>query len=126
MVIRVTGGYDTVTQLPFKGVLSLRSSQLNRDDLRLVTPQTSMVADSSQDMQSKLDALIAAGVLQPSGSLNDDLLSGGNFEEMSRAQVAAIISRIVGEVGNLSLGSATFEDVEPAPGPPVTSPWRRS
>ncbi|HEY5757317.1 MAG TPA: hypothetical protein VIU34_15915, partial [Steroidobacter sp.] len=112
VVIRVTGGYDTVTQLPFKGVLSLRSSQLNRDDLRLVTPQTSMVSDSSQNMQSKLDALIAAGVLQPSGSLNDDLLGGGNFEELSRAQAAAIISRIVGEVGNRSLGSSTFEDVE--------------
>jgi hypothetical protein len=112
VVIRVTGGYDTVTQLPFKGVLSLRSSQLNRDDLRLVTPQTSMVADSSQNVQSKLDALIAAGLLQPAGSLNDDLLGGGNFEEMSRAQAAAIISRIVGEVGNRSLGSSVFEDLE--------------
>src|SRR5690349_11794236 len=33
VVIRVTGGYDTVTQLPFKGVLSLRSSELARDDM---------------------------------------------------------------------------------------------
>lgn len=112
VVIRVTGGYDTVTQLPFKGVLSLRSSDLNRDDLRLVTPQTSMVADSSST-QAKLDALIAAGVLQPGGSFKDDLLSGVNAEQMTRAQLAAIISRIVGEVGNLSQGRATFEDVEP-------------
>jgi hypothetical protein len=112
VVIRVTGGYDTVTQLPFKGVLSLRSSQLNRDDLRLVTPQTSMVADSSANAQSKLDALIAAGVLKSGGSLNDDLLGSVNFEELSRAQAAAIISRMVGEVGNLSLGHASFEDVE--------------
>jgi hypothetical protein len=111
VVIRVTGGYDTVTSLPFKGVLSLRSSDLKRDDLRLVTPQTSMVADSSST-QSKIDALIAAGVLQPGGSLNDDLLGGGNAEQMTRAQLAAIISRVVGEVGNLSQGHATFEDVE--------------
>lgn len=113
VVIRVTGGYDTVTQLPFKGVLSLRSSDLNRDDLRLVTPQTSMVADSSSNVQSKIDALIAAGLLQPNGSLKDDLLAGGNVEEMSRAQLAAIISRMVGEVGNLSLGQVTFEELEP-------------
>lgn len=113
VVIRVTGGYDTVTSLPFKGVLSLRSSDLNRGDLRLVTPQTSMVADSPST-QSKIDALIAAGVLQPGGSLKDDLLSGGNAEEMSRAQLTAIISRMVGEVGKLSQGPATFEDVEPA------------
>lgn len=112
VVIRVTGGYDTVTQLPFKGALSLRSSQLNRDDLRLVTPQTSMVADSSQNTQSKIDALIAAGLLQPSGSVNDDLLASGDFGAMSRAQAAAIISRIFGEVGNLSLGSSSFADVE--------------
>jgi hypothetical protein len=110
VIIRVTGGYDTVTQLPFKGVLSLRSSDLNRDDLRLVTPQTSMVADSSSNMQSKLDALIAAGVLDR--SLNDDLLASGNIEAMSRAQAMAIISRIMGEVGNLSVGPATFQDVE--------------
>jgi hypothetical protein len=110
VVIRVTGGYDTVTSLPFKGVLSLRSSDLKRDDLRLVTPQTSMVADSSQGIQSKIDALIAAGVLQPGGSLNDDPFE--NAEQMTRAQAAAIISRMVGEVGNLSLGHSSFEDVE--------------
>lgn len=111
VVIRVTGGYDTVTSLPFKGVLSLRSSDLNRGDLRLVTPQTSMLADSPST-QSKIDALIAAGVLQPGGSLKDDLLSGGNAEQMSRAQLAAIMSRMVGEVGMRSHGAAAFEDVE--------------
>lgn len=111
VLIRVTGGYDTVTQLPFKGVLSLRVSDLNRDDLRLVTPQTSMVADSSTT-QSKIDALIAAGVLQPSGSLKDDLLGGGNIEEMTRVQLAAIMSRVAGEVGYRSLGASVFQDVE--------------
>ncbi len=112
VLIRVTGGYDTVTQLPFKGVLSVRASDLNRDDMRLVTPQTSMVADSSQNVQAKLDALIAAGVLEPTGSLKDDLLGGGNIEQLSRAQMTAIIARITGEVGNLSYGKASFQDVE--------------
>lgn len=111
VVIRVTGGYDTVTSLPFKGVLSLRSSDLKRDDLRLVTPLTSTVADSSSGAQAKLDALIAAGVLQSGGTLNDDLLAGGNAEQMSRAQLLAIISRMTGEVGKATQ-PATFEDVE--------------
>jgi len=114
VVIRVTGGYDTVTSLPFKGVLSLRSSDLKRDDLRLVTPLTSAVADSSSDVQAKLDALIAAGVLQQGGSLKDDLLAGGNAEQMSRAQLLAIISRMTGEVGKVTQSPATFSDVEPS------------
>ncbi|WP_116812844.1 hypothetical protein [Steroidobacter cummioxidans] len=112
VVLRVTGGYDTVTSLPFKGMLSLRSSDLKRDDLRLVTPLTSTVADSSSNVQAKLDALIAAGVLQPGGTLKDDLLAGGNAEQMSRAQLLAIISRMTGEVGNLTQPPATFADVE--------------
>lgn len=112
VLIRVTGGYDTVTKLPFKGVLSLRSSELDRDDLRLVTPVTSMVAEtaSGSDAQSKLQALIDAGVLQPGGSLNDDLT--GQIE-MTRAQAAAIISRLVGEAGHQTY-PATFQDVEGA------------
>jgi len=110
VMIRVTGGYDTVTQLPFVGMLSLRSSDLKRGDLRLVTPQTSMVADSSQSAQAKYDALVAAGVF--SGSLNDDQLNAGNAADMSRAQFAAIISRVMGSVGELTQPPATFQDVE--------------
>jgi len=109
VVIRVTGGYDTVTQLPFKGMLSLRSSDLDRDDLRLVTPQTSMVADAGDSAKTKLDALIAAGVLDPRG-LNSDPF--GNVEQISRAQMTAIISQMVGEAGELTLPPATFQDVE--------------
>lgn len=112
VLIRVTGGYDTVTQLPFTGVLSLRSSELDRDDLRLVTPLTSMVAGSSQDTQTKLQQLIQAGVLQPNGSLDDDLLEAGRVAEMTRAQLTAIMSRVIGEAGNLSLGTSAFDDIE--------------
>lgn len=108
VLIRVTGGYDTVTQLPFNSVLSLRSSELNRDDLGLVTPITSMVADGSQTAEEKYQALVQAGIFQ--GSLNDDPFS--NAEQMTRAQLAVIISRVVGEAGNLALGSAAFEDVQ--------------
>lgn len=112
VVIRVTGGYDTVTQLPFTGMLSLRSSDLDRDDLRLVTPQTSMVADSSQNLQARLDALIAAGILDPEGSLDSDPFA--NAGQITRGQAAAIISRVIGEVGGLTHSPATFEDVEGA------------
>ncbi|MBM0104720.1 hypothetical protein JM946_08175 [Steroidobacter sp. S1-65] len=109
VLIRVTGGYDTVTQLPFKGVLSLRSSELNRDDLRLITPVTSMVADSLTPEQ-KFQALVDAGVFE--GTMDDDPLL--DVANASRAQMAAILSRIFGEVGNLSLSSSSFEDVEHA------------
>nr|WP_298718528.1 hypothetical protein [uncultured Steroidobacter sp.] len=110
VLIRVTGGYDTVTSLPFTGMLSLRSSDLDRNDLRLVTPLTSAVADSSDDLQAKLDALVAAGVFE--GSLDDDPLASGKADQMSRAQLMALMSRMVGEVGKLSETPATFADVE--------------
>lgn len=109
VVIRVTGGYDTLTKLPFKGVLSLRSSDLDRDDLRLVTPVTSMVADSSADMAAKIEKLIQAGVLQPGGSLDNDPMNGA--EQMTRAQLAAIMSRVIGEAGDLAYTPSVFEDV---------------
>jgi hypothetical protein len=108
VIIRVTGGYDTVTQLPFKGVLSLRSSELDRDDLRLVTPVTSMVADSSSGVEDKIQMLIEAGILQP-GGLNEDPMES---LEITRAQAAAIIARIIGEAGKVAYTPAAFEDVE--------------
>jgi hypothetical protein len=110
VVIRVTGGYDTVTQVPFTGMLSLRSSDLDREDLRLVTPQTSMVAEAGNPAKSKLDALIAAGVLDSSGSLDSDPFA--NPEQITRAQLTAIISQMIGEAGNLTHGRSSFEDVE--------------
>jgi len=110
VTIRVTGGYDTVTQLPFEGMLSLRSSDLKRDDLRLVTPQTSMVADSSEGTRAKFEALVAAGLL--SDSFDEDQFSAGNAAGMSRAQLAAIISRVTGVLAEHTQPSATFQDVE--------------
>jgi hypothetical protein len=110
VTIRVTGGYDTVTQLPFKGVLSLRSSELNRDDLRLVTPITSMVANGSMTAEQKFQTLVDAGILQQSGSFNDDPFN--NAEQITRAQITAIISRLTGQVGSLSIGHSAFEDME--------------
>lgn len=110
VVIRVTGGYDTVTQVPFEGMLSLRSSELDREDLRLVTPQTSMVADVGDATRAKLDALIAAGIFDSTGSLDNDPFS--NPELMSRAQVAVIISQMIGEAGSLAMSPATFEDIQ--------------
>jgi hypothetical protein len=44
--------------------------------------------------------------------LNDDPLAGGNLNAISRAQLTAIVSRMVGEVGRLSQPVATFADVE--------------
>ena len=110
VLIRVTGGYDTITHLPFEGMLSLRSSDLKRDDLRLVTPQTSMLADSSQSAQAKFDALVAAGLL--SDSLDEDQFSEGNAAGMSRAQLAAIISRLTADVIEDAKPQNSFNDVD--------------
>lgn len=106
VIIRVTGGYDTVTQLPFKGVLSLRSSQLDRDDMRVVTPVTSMVADTAEGAQeAKLQELTAAGVFDG----NPDPMQA-DAPYMTRQQVAAIIARLTGEAGKLAYPD-TFEDL---------------
>lgn len=111
VIIRVTGGYDTVTQLPFKGVLSLRSSELGRDDMRVVTPATSMVADTPESaVQAKLQALIQAGIIAPGGSLNDDPMGQ---VEITRGQVSALISQVIAEAGRQTY-PATFEDVDGA------------
>lgn len=108
VIIRVTGGYDTVTQLPFKGVLSLRSSELGRDDQRIVTPATSLIADTPESQaKAKIDALIQAGIFDPSG-LNKDV---STQVEITRAQSLAIISQIIGEAGKQTYPS-TFADVE--------------
>ncbi|WP_129649204.1 hypothetical protein [Peristeroidobacter agariperforans] len=109
VVIRVTGGYDTVTQLPFEGMLSLRSSDLDRDDLRLVTPQTSMVADAGNTAQAKFEALLKAGILDSAGFDSDPF---GNIEHITRAQMTAIISQMIGTAADLTLPPATFEDIE--------------
>ncbi len=112
VLIRTNGGYDTITGLPFEGALSLRSSDLDRNDLRLVTPQTSMLADGSL-AQEKIDALIKAGLLSSLGSLDEDpyeqVLSGPAL----RAQFAAIVARITGEAAELAtMGFPSFSDVE--------------
>lgn len=112
VIIRVTGGYDTITGLPFKSVMSLRSSDLDRDDLRLVTPQTSLIADSKElTTQEKFDALIAAGVLAPNGSFDDDHIGDSLSEQSSRAQMATILARLLGTSAAMATGT-TFEDVE--------------
>ncbi len=112
VLIRTNGGYDTITGLPFEGALSLRSSDLDRNDLRLVTPQTSMLADGSST-QEKLDALIQAGLLPPSGSLDDDPYEGALGGPALRAQLATILARITGEAAELATqGFPSFSDVE--------------
>ena len=112
VLIRTNGGYDTITGLPFEGALSLRSSDLDRNDLRLVTPQTSMLADGSST-QEKLDALIQAGILPPSGSLDDDPYEGALGGPALRAQLATILARITGEAAELATqGFPSFSDVE--------------
>lgn len=110
VVIRVTGGYDTVTQLPFEGVLSVRSSDLTRDDLRVVTPVTSMVADSSSESetQRKFQALVDAGIFDAGSSLDDDPMDSN----MTRAQMAAMISKLMGDMGEVAYGAPAFQDVQ--------------
>jgi hypothetical protein len=109
VVIRVTGGYDTETLLPFKGMLSLRASDLRRDDMRLVTPVTSLVADTGTSAQEKFEALRAAGIFGANESYNDD--PNGNAAAMSRAQITAIVSRLGSFVGEVSYGHS-FQELQ--------------
>lgn len=112
VMLRVAGGYDTVTGLPFKGTLSLRSSELNRDDLRLVTPQTSLVADLDATMQAKLDALIDAGILDPGGSFDDDHIGDLRSASATRAQLMTTLVRAFGQAADLASTTSMFEDVD--------------
>jgi hypothetical protein len=107
VLIRVTGGYDTVTRLPFEGVMSLRSRELDSNDLRLVTPMTSMVAQGGSTQQ-KLDALIRAGVLQ--GSLDQDHIGELLDGQALRAQLTTSIVRILEQAADTAAGPV-FADV---------------
>jgi len=108
VLIRVAGGYDTITGVPFKGALSLRSSKLDSKELRLVTPQTSMVADAGLTTQEKLQALTQAGLLD--GSLDDDHIGDLLGGQGTRAQLVTQLVRLFGEAAEVTTGHA-FEDV---------------
>jgi hypothetical protein len=94
VLIRVTGGYDTVTGRPFEGTLSLRARDLNKDDLRLVTPFTSLVATDSSGTPEKLQT---AGILSSSSSLNDDYLAS---RDPGLAMKAAMVTKIIQMLGD--------------------------
>ncbi len=90
LLIRVTGGYDTVTGLPFKGILSLRAKDLDKNDLRLVTPLTSL--GTGDDPEVFAEMLRRIGLLNGGRSLLDDYIAGGDIET---AMKAALIHKIV-------------------------------
>jgi hypothetical protein len=102
VLIRVTGGYDTVTGLPFEGTLSLRSRDLDSGDLRLVTPLTSMVADEGSP-EAKFQALVNAGIFDD-GTLNDDFIGGLDAANATRAQFATIAARLLGSAADVGTG----------------------
>lgn len=110
VLIRVTGGYDTVTTLPFEGTLSLRSTQLDRDDLRLVTPFTSMTSTAGSQ-QHKLQQLIDAGIIAPGIGLDDDFLADLNGDVATRAQLFASIVRSFGKAADVGTNGA-YDDIE--------------
>jgi hypothetical protein len=105
-LIRVTGGYDTITGLPFVGTLSLRSGNLARSDRSLVTPQTSMVATTSS-AASPLVVLANAGVLVAT-STNDDHIGGLMTAESVRAQLATFLVRMFALAAEQA-GAGSFE-----------------
>jgi hypothetical protein len=80
-LVRVTGGYDTITGLPFVGTLSLRSDDLARDDGALITPQTSM-------------RIAASSPTTVAASLEPDYIDGLLSAESVRAQLAAFLVRM--------------------------------
>ena len=98
LLIRVTGGYDTVTGMPFKGALSLRAKDLKKEDLRLVTPLTSMVAHEAEtDPETLGNKLKNAGIISGSVSLMDDYIANGDKD---MAMKMAMVNKIVELLGN--------------------------
>jgi hypothetical protein len=98
-LVRVTGGYDTITGLPFIGTLSLRSDSLARDDGALVTPQTSMQIDA-KSTPSTLGASLETDYI-------DELLSA----ESVRAQLATFLVRM-STVAAARASAASFDMAE--------------
>lgn len=97
LLIRVTGGYDTVTGRPFQGTLSLRAKDLKKDDLRLVTPLTSLVAHESEtDPETLGSKLKNAGIISGNDSLMDDYIDNGNTD---MAMKMAMVNKIVELLG---------------------------
>jgi hypothetical protein len=107
LTIRVTGGYDTVTKMPFKGTLSVRSKDLDSSDMRLVTPLTSM-ASESLSAEEKYQALVQAGIF---GGTDKDYIADLDGPMATRAQFATIVAKIMGEAADAGTGQ-TFEDIE--------------
>lgn len=95
VLIRASGGYDTITKLPFNGVLSLRSNALDPEDLRLVTPLTSMLANTT-DPEKTLAALIGAG-LPSDGSLIQDPYATSALEAAVFGQIIAVLAHLQSE-----------------------------
>lgn len=108
-LIRVTGGYDTITGLPFKGTLSLRSNALERDARRLVTPQTSMLSGAAQ---TNLDLLTKAGIVGSGRSLHDDHVGSLLSAEAIRAQLSAFLVRMSVVAAELSAPKDSLEDLQ--------------
>lgn len=100
VVIRSEGGYDTITGLPFKGTLSRRSSDFASGELRLVTPQSSLVAASSEPSESLLDTLKVIGVLESSGSLDDDPISWMGASLTRTQFVTSLVRQLSGAVND--------------------------
>jgi len=87
VLLRVRGGYDSATGLPFKGMLSMRTSDLDPSQPMVVTPLTSLLAEAPSDASnvnpdrraagsSALDALINSGLITGPSDAGADTYAG--------------------------------------------------
>ena len=120
VLIRVSGGYDSATGLPFEGTLSLLTSDLDSSRPMVVTPYTSLLAafDSSngsrslsQTAQEKYQALVNAGIFSSPEDGGLDPLAG-DTGRMTRAQILAIIARLTGKLAEQEAPYHGFSDLD--------------
>ncbi len=100
VLLRVTGGYDTVTGLPFKRHVescASKRAESRRSATRHAANQPRRGFDATT--QEKLDALIRAGVLDPNGSLDDDHIADLSSASATRAQLVTTLARLYGGSG---------------------------
>jgi len=105
VLIRVRGGYDSATGLPFKGMLTLRTSDLEPGQPLVVTPLTSLLAEADAEapstragVDSILDLLRKAGIIADAADVGADPFGG----QLQLFIVTQLLEAIDGATGVLT------------------------
>ena len=97
--VRVTGGRDIGTNLPFNGVLEAPASDPRSGSLRIVTPLTTLLVQAGADRNVLATRL---------GLQSDDILSKDPMLDAAHIRTAVVVEQLVEQIAKALLGlSAT-------------------